>query len=56
MATFAGWARLFKGQSTQGAAFCQQAIPPHLVDAACAARGIDGGGASGRRGERCGRS
>lgn len=39
MATFAGWARLFKGQSTQGAAFCQQAIPPHLVDAACAGAG-----------------
>ncbi len=45
MATFASWARLFKGQSLQQAAFCQQAIPPQMVDAACTA--------AGHRGRRC---
>lgn len=39
MATFASWARLFKGQSLQQAAFCQQTIPPQMVDAACMAAG-----------------
>jgi len=39
MVTFANWARVFKGQSQRGAAFCRQAIPPDLVDSACAVAG-----------------
>lgn len=39
MASFASWTRLFKRQSHQGAAFCQQAIPTRMVDEACVAAG-----------------
>lgn len=39
MVTFAKWARVFKGQSRQGAQFCQQVLSAELIAAACAAAG-----------------
>jgi len=39
MVTFAKWARVFKGQSRQGATFCQQVFSAKLIAAACAAAG-----------------
>ena len=39
MATFTKWARVFKGQSRQGAQFCQQVLASELIAAACTAVG-----------------
>ena len=39
MVTFAKWARVFKGQSRQGAQFCQQALSAESIATACVAAG-----------------